>query len=66
MWKKYPTYETLNKIINYFKIEPFMLFENIDYGSNDDNYNEIIKRLNIIKNNDEKLKTLLEFIKILT
>lgn len=64
--KSYPTYETLNKIISYFKIEPFMLFEDVNYGSENDNYNEIVKRLNIIKNNNEKIKTLLEFIKILT
>ena len=43
-----------------------MLFEDVDYGSKNDNYNEIIKRLNIIKDNEEKIKTLLEFIKILT
>ena len=53
-----------NKLINIIIIIVLTLV--VLYFSLKDNYNEIIKRLNIIKNNNEKIKTLLEFIKILT
>ena len=60
------TSQTLEKIIDVLEIVPSELFTFQEQLPNDDMYSYILKKLEFIKNDDERLKIFYNFVKSLT
>lgn len=61
----FPHSKTLEKIVEVLEITADELFTFNDVVSNDDILNILHKKIDLLKDNNEKLKILLEFLKIL-
>ncbi len=59
------TSQTLEKIIEVLEIAPSELFTFQEHIPNDDMYSYILKKLEFIKNDDERLKIFYNFVKSL-
>ena len=57
------TLNTMEKITKVLEIEPYELFQFVSVETNEEMYEYIIKKLNFIKNDNEKLKTVYTILK---
>lgn len=57
------TLNTMEKITKVLEIEPYELFQFVSVETNEEMYEFIIKKLNFIKNDNEKLKTVYTILK---
>ncbi len=63
--KSFMTFQTMQKLLNIFKIKPFELFLFGEVNHNEALLKEILKKINDIKNDDKKLVLLFNFLDIL-